>query len=188
MQNGRKELRDYLFRWTLRRSKNNVPNFGKLKKKITLHKHVSNLGLKFDVAMKSLSVRDLKSISSLEKLWNQERDKSGKITDDNIVEVYCKIRSYPNAGERIHKNHFLNDLGIELNWYDVNWWFIYLHELSRREEIISLTLKNGTHLSLRTYRYRDLRDRTHQGHHWSWDLVFGLSSHCMGNRIMEIEG
>ena len=86
-----------------------------LKKKITLHKHVSNLGLKFDVAMKSLSVRDLKSISSLEKLWNQERDKSGKITDDNIVEVYCKIRSYPNAGERIHKNHFLNDLGIELN-------------------------------------------------------------------------
>ena len=59
-----------------------------IKKKITLHKHVSNLGLKFDVAMKSLSVYDLKSISSLEKLWNQKSDTSGMLSDDNIVEVY----------------------------------------------------------------------------------------------------
>ena len=85
-----------------------------IEKKITLHKHVSNLGLKFDVAMKSLSVHDLKSISSLEQLWIQKRDTSGMLSDDNIVEVYCKIRSYPNAGDRIHKNHFLNNLGIEL--------------------------------------------------------------------------
>ena len=59
-----------------------------VKKKITLHKHVSNLGLKFDVAMKSLSVRDLKSISELEKLWYEKRDTSEKMTDDNIVDVY----------------------------------------------------------------------------------------------------
>ena len=89
-----------------------------LKKKITLHKHVSNLGLRFDVAMESLSVRDLKSISSLEKLWGQKRDKSGKLSDNNIVEVYCLIRSYPNAGERIHRNHFFNNLGIELEAID----------------------------------------------------------------------
>jgi len=85
-----------------------------IKKKITLHKHVSNLGLKFDLTMKSLSVSDLKSISRLEKLWNQKKDKSERLSDNNIVEVYCKIRSYPNAGNRIHKNHFLNNLGIEL--------------------------------------------------------------------------
>ena len=85
-----------------------------IKKKITLHKHVSNLGLKFDVAMKSLSVRDLKSIGELEKLWNEKRDTSEKITDDNIVDVYCKIRSFPNAGTRIHKNYFLKVLGIGL--------------------------------------------------------------------------
>ena len=85
-----------------------------IKKKITLHKHVSNLGLKFDVAMNSLSVYDLKSISSLEQLWIQKRDTSGMLSDDNIVEVYCKIRSYPNTGDRIHENHFLNNLGIEL--------------------------------------------------------------------------
>ena len=52
--------------------------------------------------MKSLSVRDLKSISELEKLWYEKRDTSEKLTDDNIVDVYCKIRSVPNAGTRIH--------------------------------------------------------------------------------------
>ena len=85
-----------------------------MKKKITLHKHVSNLGFRFDFAMKSLSVRDLKSISSLEKLWNEERDTSGKMTDENIVDVYCKIRSCPNAGPRIHQMYFLKVLGIGL--------------------------------------------------------------------------
>ena len=64
-----------------------------MKKKITLHKHVSNLGLRFDVPMKSLSVRDLKSINELEKLWYEKRDISEKMTDENIVDVYCKIRT-----------------------------------------------------------------------------------------------
>ncbi len=85
-----------------------------IKKKITLHKHVSNLGLKFDVAMKSLSVRDLKSISELEKLWYEKRYTSEKMTNDNIVEVYCKIRSVPNVGTRIHQMYFLKVLGIGL--------------------------------------------------------------------------
>ncbi len=85
-----------------------------MKKKITIHKHVSNLGLKFDVAMKSLSVRDLKSISELEKLWYEKRDTSEKMTDENIVEVYCKIRSYPNTGLRIHQIYFMKILGIGL--------------------------------------------------------------------------
>ena len=58
-----------------------------MKKKITLHKYVSNLGLKFDVALKSLSVRDLKSISELEKLWYEKRDTSEKMTDDNIEKI-----------------------------------------------------------------------------------------------------
>ena len=31
-------------------------------------------------------------------------------------------------------------------------------------------------------------ERTYQGHPWIWDLVSSLSSRCMGNRIMEIEG
>ncbi len=45
--------------------------------------------------MKSLSVRDLKSISELEKLWYEKRDTSEKMTDDNIVDVYCKIKVFP---------------------------------------------------------------------------------------------
>ena len=85
-----------------------------MKMKITLHKHVSDLGLKFDFAMKSLSERDLKTINSLEKLWNEERDTSGKLTDENIVDVYCKIRNCPNAGPRIHQMYFLKVLGIGL--------------------------------------------------------------------------
>ena len=85
-----------------------------IKKKITLHKHVSNLGLRFDVPMKSLSVRDLKSISELEKLWYEKRDTSEKMTDDNIVDVYCKIRSVTNAGTRIHQMYFMEVLGIGL--------------------------------------------------------------------------
>jgi hypothetical protein len=85
------------------------------KKKITIHKHVANQGLRFDVGMKSLSVRDLKSIRELEKLWYEKRDTSGKMTDENIVEVYCKIRSYPNAGLRIHQIYFMNVLGIGLS-------------------------------------------------------------------------
>lgn len=82
--------------------------------KTTLHKHVSNLGLRFDVPMKSLSVRDLKSISELEKLWYEKRDISEKMTDENIVDVYCKIRSIPNAGTRIHQIYFMEVLGIGL--------------------------------------------------------------------------
>ena len=85
-----------------------------IKKKITLHKHVSNLGVRFDISMKSLSVRDLKSISELEKLWYEKRDTSEKMTDENIVNVYCKIRSCPNAGTRIHQIYFLKVLGIGL--------------------------------------------------------------------------
>ena len=85
-----------------------------IKKKITLHKHVSNLGLRFNVPMKSLSVRDLKSISELENLWNEKRDTSEKMTDENIVDVYCKIRSIPNAGTRIHQIYFMEVLGIGL--------------------------------------------------------------------------
>ena len=85
-----------------------------IKKKITLHKHVSNLGLKFNVPMKSLSIRDHKSISELEKLWYEKRDTSEKMTDDNLVDVYCKIRSVPNAGTRINKIYFLKVLGIGL--------------------------------------------------------------------------
>ena len=90
-----------------------MPNL-KNEKKITLHKHVSNLGLSFNVPIKSLSVRDLKSISELEKLWYEKRDTSEKMTDDNIVDVYCKIRSFPNAGTRIHQIYFLKVLGIGL--------------------------------------------------------------------------
>ena len=85
-----------------------------IKKKITLHKHVSNLGLRFNVPMKSLSVRDLKSISELEKLWYKKRDTSEKMTDDNIVDVYCKNRSVPNAGTRIHQIYFMGVLGLGL--------------------------------------------------------------------------
>ena len=82
--------------------------------KTTLHKHVSNLGLRFDVPMKSLSVRDLKSINELEKLWYEKRDISEKMTDENIVDVDCKIRSIPNAGTRIHQIYFMEVLGIGL--------------------------------------------------------------------------
>ena len=82
--------------------------------KTTLHKHVSNLGLSFNVPMKSLSVRDLKSINELEKLWYEKRDISEKMTDENIVDVYCKIRSIPNAGTRIHQIYFMEVLGIGL--------------------------------------------------------------------------
>ena len=85
-----------------------------IKKKITLHKHVSNLGLRFNVPMKSLSVRDLKSISELENLWYEKRDTSEKMTDDNIVDVYCKIRRVPIAGTRIHQIYFMEVLGIGL--------------------------------------------------------------------------
>ena len=85
-----------------------------IKKKITLHKHVSNLGLKFNIPMKPLSVRDLKSISELEKLWYERRDTSEKMTDENIVDVYCKIRTVPNAGTRIHQIYFLEVLGMGL--------------------------------------------------------------------------
>ena len=60
--------------------------------------------------------------------------------------------------------------------------------INDHEIILSPNLENGTHLSLRTYRFRDLGDRTYQGHHWSRVLVSGLSSHRMGNRILEIEG
>ena len=70
--------------------------------------------MKFDVALKSLSVRDLKSISELEKLWYEKRDTSEKMTDDNIVDVYCKIRSVSNAGTRIHQIYFIEVLGIGL--------------------------------------------------------------------------
>ena len=65
--------------------------------KTTLHKHVSNLGLRFDVPMKSLSVRDLKSINELEKLWFEKRDISEKMTDENIIDVHFKIGSVPSA-------------------------------------------------------------------------------------------
>ena len=85
-----------------------------INKKTTLHKHVSNLGLRFDVPIKSLSVRDLKSINELEKLWYEKRDISEKMTDENIVDVYCKIRSIPNAGTRIHQIYFMEVLGIGL--------------------------------------------------------------------------
>ena len=67
--------------------------------------------------------------------------------------------------------------------YEMNLGIINDHEI-----ILSLNLENGTHLPLRTYRSRDLGDRTYQGHHWSRVLVSGLSSHRMGNRILEIEG
>ena len=85
-----------------------------MEKNITIHKYVSNLGLKINVPLKSLSVRDLKSISELEKLWYEKRDTSEKMTDDNIVDVYCKIRSVPNAGTRIHQIYFMEVLGIGL--------------------------------------------------------------------------
>ena len=39
--------------------------------------------------------------------------------------------------------------------------------INDHEIILSPNLENGTHLSLRTYRFRDLGDRTYQGHHWS---------------------
>ena len=64
--------------------------------------------------MKSLSVRDLKSINQLEKLWYEKRDTAGKMTDENLVDVYSKIRSYPNAGSRIHQIYFLEVLGMGL--------------------------------------------------------------------------
>jgi len=70
--------------------------------------------LKFEIALKSLSVRDLKSISKLEKLWYEKRDTSEKMTDDNIVDVYCKIRSVPKAGTRIQQIYFLKVFGIGL--------------------------------------------------------------------------
>ena len=57
--------------------------------------------------------------------------------------------------------------------------------INDREIILSPNLENGTHLPLRTYRSRDLGDRTYQGHHWSRVLVSGLSSHRMGNCILE---
>jgi len=60
--------------------------------------------------------------------------------------------------------------------------------INDHEIILSPNLENGTHLSLRTYRFRDLGDRTYQGHHWSRVLVSGLSSHLMGNRILYTEG
>ena len=104
----------------------------KIEKKITLHKYVSNLGLKFNVPMKSLSVRDLKSISELEKLWYEKRDTSEKMTDDNIVDVYCKIRTVPNAGTRIHQIYFLKFLGIGLRWKEIcivkNEWIILIEK------------------------------------------------------------
>ena len=60
--------------------------------------------------------------------------------------------------------------------------------INDREIILTPNLENGTHLSLRTYRSKDLGDRTYQRHHLSRVLVSGLSSHRMGNRILEIEG
>tara|TARA_B100000003_G_scaffold187860_1_gene183818 strand:+ start:97 stop:324 length:228 start_codon:yes stop_codon:yes gene_type:complete len=69
---------------------------------------------RFDVGMKSLSVHHLKSISEFEKLWYEKRDTTGKMTDENLVDVYSKIRSYPNAGSRIHQIYFLEVLGIGL--------------------------------------------------------------------------
>ena len=60
--------------------------------------------------------------------------------------------------------------------------------INDREIILTPNLENGTHLSFRTYRSRDLGDRNYQGHHWSRVLVSGLSSHRMGNRIMYTEG
>ena len=72
------------------------------KKKITTNKHVAN------------SVRDLKSVIELEKLWYEKRDTSGKETDKNIVEFFFKMRCHPNAGLRIHQNYFMNDLGNDV--------------------------------------------------------------------------
>ena len=60
--------------------------------------------------------------------------------------------------------------------------------INDHEIILSPNLENGTHLPLRTYRFKNMEDRTYQGHHWSRVLVSGLSSHRMGNRILEIEG
>ena len=60
--------------------------------------------------------------------------------------------------------------------------------INDHEIILSPNLENRTHLSPRTYRYRDLGDRNYQGHHWSRVLVSGLSSHRMGNRILYTEG
>ena len=67
--------------------------------------------------------------------------------------------------------------------YEMNLGIINDHEI-----ILSPNLENGTHLSLRTYRSKDLGDRTYQGHHWSRVLVSDLSSHRIGNRILEVEG
>ena len=77
------------------------------KKKITTNKHVAN------------SVRDLKSIIELEKLWYEKRDTSGKKTDKNIVEVFFKIGCHPNVGFRIYQNYFMNDLGNDVMWIDM---------------------------------------------------------------------
>ena len=52
--------------------------------------------------------------NKLEKLWNEKRDTTGKMTDEKLVDVNSKIRSYPNAGSRIHKIYFLEVLGIGL--------------------------------------------------------------------------
>ena len=129
---GKNDLGDYLFCYHLEVMGWYVPSLKKLKKKITLHKYVSNLGLKFNVPMKSLSVRDLKSISELEKLWYEKRDTSEKMTDDNIVDVYCKIRSIPNAGTRIHQIYFMEVLGIGLKWEEIcivkNEWIILIEK------------------------------------------------------------
>ena len=45
---------------------------------------------------------------------------------------------------------------------EMNFGIINDHEI-----ILSPNLENGTQLSLRTYPFRDLGDRTYQGHHWS---------------------
>ena len=109
-----------------------MPNLKNWKKKITLQKYVSNLWLKFDVTMKALSVLDLKSISELEKLWYEKRDTSEKMTDDNIVDVYCKIWSFPYAGTRTHQIYFMEVLGIGLRWKEIcivkNEWIILIEK------------------------------------------------------------
>ena len=60
--------------------------------------------------MKSLSVRDLKSISELEKLWYEKRDTSEKMTDegpssligcpDGCILDNLLIIKYPNISEK----------------------------------------------------------------------------------------
>ena len=72
------------------------------------------LSVDLEYVVKSLLVRDLKSISELEKLWNEKRDTAGKMINENLVEVYCKIRSYTYAGLQIHQIYFMNVLEIGL--------------------------------------------------------------------------